>query len=294
MAWQLYRWVWRLESPLHIGAPPAGALNRTRLYVPARALWGALTAELARSQNAGFPDYGHVGRKLREATRLGYLFPAEQVNADWKTWLPVYGTKGLVWAREDGSESELEEREFRVRLLGTRPATAIDPESDTAEEGSLRETEVLNTFWRQPNGSPGSPVGLVGYVFVSDEAVKERLKEIEVLFLGGDTRYGLGTIRRVSCTAANEFFGYNADLSGGCPVVTANRILAHATVTNHTANDSYRGHQEILSGWDYGTLLSKPSLFWQPGTASRESLQSRWRIVDQGYWDSNTDNSRRQ
>lgn len=285
MTWSLYRWIWQLESPLYIGMAPAGSINRCRLYIPARALWGALTAELARSQNAGFPDYAQVGRKLQEVTRLGYLFPAEQVNADWRAWLPVYNTKGLVWEREDGnSESELQEREFRVRLLGTRPGTAIDPESDTAEEGSLRETEVLNNFWRQPNGAPGLPVGLVGYVFVYDKGVGNRLIQIEILSLGGDTRYGLGKIRRLSCTRANQFFGYNVDLSGGFPVVTANRALAHVTVIDQTANDSYWGQQEILSGWDYGTLLSEPRLFWQPGYAARDGLQSQWRIVDQGYW----------
>lgn len=42
MAWQVYRWVWQLESPLHIGLVPAGILNRTRLYIPARTMWGGI------------------------------------------------------------------------------------------------------------------------------------------------------------------------------------------------------------------------------------------------------------
>ena len=52
MSWSLQRWTWLLESPLFVGTTPAGSLNRCRLYVPARALWGAMTAELSRRQAA--------------------------------------------------------------------------------------------------------------------------------------------------------------------------------------------------------------------------------------------------
>ncbi|GIW70798.1 MAG: hypothetical protein KatS3mg102_0340 [Planctomycetota bacterium] len=59
MSWSLFRWTWQLESPLYVGMPPAGSLNRCRLYVPARALWGAVTAEIARAAaGGGFPLRG--------------------------------------------------------------------------------------------------------------------------------------------------------------------------------------------------------------------------------------------
>ncbi len=64
MSWTLYRWTWRLESPLFVGAPPAGSLNRCRLYVPSRALWGALTAELARRRANASPSYETEGTTL--------------------------------------------------------------------------------------------------------------------------------------------------------------------------------------------------------------------------------------
>ena len=77
MGWQLYRWVWELRSPLHIGMPPAGHANRCRLYIPAHVLWGALTAELARVlKGNSFPEYFYfeVGEALRKKLRLTYLF----------------------------------------------------------------------------------------------------------------------------------------------------------------------------------------------------------------------------
>jgi hypothetical protein len=68
VSWALFRWVWQLEGPLHVGMPPAGSINRTRLYVPARALWGALTAELARGETSPGkdPEYQAFGAGLSE------------------------------------------------------------------------------------------------------------------------------------------------------------------------------------------------------------------------------------
>ncbi len=107
MSWTLYRWTWRLESSLFVGALPAGSLNRCRLYVPSRTLWGGLTAELARRGASDFPDYGKKGRMLLENARLTYLFPAEGDGEAWRAWLPRYEKRdGLVWRREDRQGSE--------------------------------------------------------------------------------------------------------------------------------------------------------------------------------------------
>jgi len=132
MSWQLYRWVWQLCSPLHIGTTPAGSLNRTRLYIPARTMWAALTAEVARQQAASsFPDYQQIGEMLREYARFSYLFPAENINGRWCAWLPRYEqgkeAGGLFWHCEDGNVDPIPDRQLRQRLLDTRPGTAIRP-----------------------------------------------------------------------------------------------------------------------------------------------------------------------
>jgi hypothetical protein len=291
MTWSLYRWTWQLEASLYIGMPPAGSINRCRLYVPARALWGALTEALARSQSANFPDYKAVGEKLRKATRLGYLFPAEQGEGRWQAWLPLYEEgRGLVWRRED--HQKLEDRAFRVRLLSTRPGTAIDPQSGTADEGTLREFELVSPYWRDGSGELGTSVALVGYVFVQSRAgaaggeIKLAGSTVpEVLFVGGDTRYGLGKIRRLECPAALDFFGCGVELSGADPLVDSTRLLAHAPV-NETAGKDIRGQQEILAGWDYGRLQSDSRVFWQPGSGACEPLH--WVIREDGYWHGST------
>lgn len=279
MAWLLYRWVWLVESPLHIGVVPAGMLNRTRLYVPASALWGALTAELARLRSQGFPDYERVGTELCEKTRLGYLFPAEKIDGQWRAWLPHYEERsGLVWQREDGKTEE--EQGFRRRLLITRPGTAIEPESDAAAEGTLREFELISTYWRS-GGMSLQPVALVGYIFCVDTTLVQELEQIQFLWIGGDTRYGLGRLERVAWSKDEYFFGEPVDLQGVDPVVKSSCVLAH---THPCAdNTPLVGAMELFGGWSGLTgKLTDRKLTWVPGSVSK-NLQD-FTIQEDGLW----------
>ncbi|MDI6874594.1 MAG: hypothetical protein QME84_09990 [Actinomycetota bacterium] len=279
MSWTMYRWVWQLKSPLHIGWLPAGALNRTRLYVPARALWGALTAELARRQNPDSPDYKSTGQRLLEHARFSYLFLAEPVAGEWKAWLPRYQEgKGLVWIREDGKTED--DCPFRMRLLSARPGTAIAPESDTAAEGTLREFEVIHPYWRD-KGDPHKPVAMVGYLFCKDAALEEELKAIQEIFLGGDTRYGLGHVIQVNCFRTTSFFkGAPVDLSASEPVVQIEFSLAH---TRMDGLSEVTGAMECIAGWDMVTGgLKEAKLTWAPG--SRWPEERNCTIGEDGLW----------
>ena len=287
MSWLLYRWVWKLEAPLSIGLPPSGSLNRCRLYVPARNLWGALTAELAQRQATGFPDYPQVGDDVRKALRLTYLFPAEETDRSWRAWLPRYqGRDGLIWQQEDDPTGKKwrPDREMRHRLLLARPGTAIDHASATAADGTLRETECIGQYWRCSGTGDAKSVALVGYVFVQQSSdLVGALETVNELFLGGDARYGLGRVRRVAWDSASEVFGISTDLQGPDPCVTAGRVLAHASVPNGWA--TLGGDLEVLAWWDYGQLRAFPAapVCWRPGSVTAESPR-RWRIQDSGLW----------
>lgn len=282
MAWVLYRWVWRVESPLHIGMPPAGALNRTRLYVPARALWGALTAELARRRNPNqFPDYASVGKSVQAGIRLSYLFPAEPVGRDWKAWLPRYEKgRGLVWQREEDHET-LEDRLFRMRLLITQSGTAIEPESDTALEGTLREFELISPYW-QNSGDIPKQVAMVGYMFCRDQRLWAEIYEVQELFVGGDIRYGFGRLTRIACNISPQFFdGVPVDLQATSPAVITSRILAHAVMK---PGSDLIGAIECLSGWDMVQGgLKHPELVWAPGSSL--SRDQKFNIKEDGLWE---------
>lgn len=291
MSWLLYRWTWQLESPLYIGMAPAGSINRCRLYVPARNLWGAVTAELARKKAAAqFPQYLEVGSAIQERLRFTYLYPAEKVGADWYAWLPQYEYgSGLVWRRENDQGNPMPDRSLRARFLHTRPATAIDPSSHTAAEGSLHETECMNTFWRGTDGRASSPVGLVGYVFVQDTAsassvdlkLPDDLQSLHTLFVGGDTRYGLGRLTRAGelNDAVSDVFGQPVELSGDEPMIRSCRILGHALTE---ATEAY-GQRELLLGWDDGKIqVHVSTLLWQPGSYTKQ--EQLWAIDGNGFW----------
>lgn len=282
MSWMLQRWTWLLEAPLYVGHAPAGSLNRCRLYIPARTIWGAITAEASRSAagEEAFPAYKDVGDLLNQAARFTYLYPAERIGDHWVAWLPRFEEKrGLCWHREDGRGETVPDRQFRRRLLTTRPGTAIDPNSDSAAEGSLRETECVCDRWRDAEGEDDR-VAYVGYVFTKDNEAARHVDRVQRVFIGGDTRYGLGAMRRESLKETSELFGGTVALGGLTPAVTTTRLLAHASDNSALL----RGARELLVGWERydRRSLSTEGLPWQPGSTCDEP--SPWRITPEGTW----------
>ncbi|MGC8800883.1 MAG: hypothetical protein ACP5UR_11645 [Chloroflexus sp.] len=287
MSWKLYRWVWQLKSPLHIGVTPAGVLNRTRLYIPARNIWAALTEELARRSSASFPDYEGAGQQVQEAIRFSYLYPAEQVNGEWRAWLPQYGQNGnepgLSWRREDSDEF-LPDRQFRRCILITRPSTAIDPSADSTAEATLRELECISPWWRRANGQDSAhAVAMVGYVLCQNTQLCKDVLKIDEIFVGGDVRYGLGHLRRYDQPdEAQHLFGNQVDLQSPVPIVQTQRVLAH-TLPNSSV--SFIGRWTCIGGWDMvkGSMMSAHGA-WEPGSSTAN--MHRFAIQKEGWWQS--------
>ena len=289
MSWSLSRWVWRLEAPLFVGMSPAGALNRCRPYVPARALWGAVTAEIARLKSGeSFPDYKGVGDEVKRSCRFTYLFPAEKRDGRFLAWLPKFEKeKGLRWCLQDCGKS-WSDRDFRRRLLDSRPGTAIVPESDSALEGSLRHTECISPWWRDSNsqGETAAPVLLLGYVFWQDSDRHRQLQDIETLFIGGDTRYGLGKIRRIDMSSSDDnVFGKPVRPDREHPEIGSDIVLGHAPEDGGT--EEMRGAKELLGGWDRNSPWKGGKRAWAPGSCDTNHTDEKpvyWSIDREGYW----------
>ena len=302
MSWSLFRWVWRLEAPLFIGMSPAGALNRCRPYVPARALWGAVTAEIARLKSGeGFPKYEGVGDEVKRNCRFTYLFPAEKRDGRFLAWLPKFEKeKGLRWCLQN-SDKSLSDRDFRRRLLDIRPGTAIVPESDSALEGSLRHTECIGPWWRDSNsqGETAASVLLLGYVFLNDDLHHEqgekfheqkdipgRLRAVETLFIGGDTRYGLGKIRRIDESSNDTaVFGKPVRPDREHPEIGSDIVLGHAPEGG--GDEGMQGAKELLGGWDQRSPWKGGKLAWAPGSCDTSHTDEKpvyWSIDREGYW----------
>jgi hypothetical protein len=286
MTWTALRWVWRLEAPLFVGMPPAGALNRCRPYVPARVLWGAVTAEISRSRNGeSFPDYGKLGWEVALNCRFTYLFPAEKRGDKYLAWLPKFERiRGVQWYCHGGEDS-LSDRDFRRRLLDSRPGTAIAPESDSASEGTLRETECINPWWRDSNcqGETNAML-LLGYVFLRNNGFRRQLDNINTLFVGGDTRYGLGKICRVGWHELSgdlSVFGKRVHLDREHPEIQSDIVWGHALEGGQPQIQAMQGVKELLGGWDQGSPW-RGALTWAPGSFLERSMA--WSIDNFGYW----------
>lgn len=287
MSWSLYRWVWRLEAPLYVGMPPAGVLSRCRLYVPARNVWAVFTAELAQRRMGSNPtdlgEYEQVGEKLREACRFSYLYPAEWGDGKSMAWLPRFEqSKGLYWTQEGKPES-ISDAAMRRRLLDARPGTAIEPSAGSAAEGSLHETELITPWWRNSSESELHPLAMAGYLFCRDNKISDDLHAINEIYLGGDTRYGLGKMVRARIEATTQLFDNNTRLDGDEPQVYTAIVLAHAEAGK--PRGSIMGALERLGGWDIGML--KPmgdTPLWVPGSHSMNSGDLWWRIREDGIW----------
>uniref|UniRef100_A0A7C4ET26 Uncharacterized protein n=1 Tax=Desulfomonile tiedjei TaxID=2358 RepID=A0A7C4ET26_9BACT len=284
MTWTALRWVWRLEAPLFVGMPPAGVLNRCRPYVPVRVLWGAVTAEISRSGSGeNFPDYGKLGKEVAFNCRFTYLFPAEKRDDKILAWMPKFESmRGVQWYCDKES---LSDRDFRRRLLGSRPCTAIAPESDSASEGTLRETECINPWWRDSNcQKESSAVLLLGYVFLRNNGFRRQLDNINTLFVGGDTRYGLGKICRIDWQDVSgdlSVFGKQVHLDGENPKIQSNIVFGHALEDAQSEIREMQGAKELLGGWDQGSLW-RGALTWAPGSFLKSPLV--WSIDTNGYW----------
>jgi|GEM_PF-256322 len=318
MNWYLYRWIWRLESPLFVGMPPAGSLNRCRLYLPARAMHGATTAELARrphcegkSGNNEGPDYGKFGKEIGENCRFTYFYPAKKKDDNFWVYLPQYITaeeakqnskletaNGLQWVCRDeqgNQEKPLAEREFKSLLLASLASTAIDSITDCAEEATLRERECLNPFWRkQSEDEEIKEVYLLGYVFLKRNGFSKKLPELETLFVGGDTRYGLG---KMCCEAWQDMpatnplvFGKSVSLVGEHPTIRSKIVWGHAHPCG-AGESCMRGAREVLGGWDID-VLREDSPSWAPGSflerekseAGQDKEEANWLIDTYGKW----------
>lgn len=273
--------------------PPSGALNRCRLYIPARVMWGAFTAEITRSRIRDNPDnikelYKAVGAELKEKVRFSYLYPAEHFVDGWLAWLPRYESgKGLSWRIEGRNDNarNMSDRMFRSRLLNVRPGTAIDPGTNSAADGTLHETECIQPYWRDGEKQL-SFVAMAGYVFVkSGDPLLNEVKSLFTIFVGGDTRYGLGHLNRVDWGDPENAFAMPVGLDhDDFPIVVGDRVLAHAVGTCRM-----KGALELLAVWDrlsggrLQPVYREP--LWVPGSACANPGEQIKRAINaNGIW----------
>ncbi len=283
MTWTAYRIVFRLISPLHVGWIKVGNLQRTRLYVPAKTVWGALTARLTRDVPAFGGDYQTVGARVREELAFSYLFPALDPQ---KPLYPHFTEQGLQYG-----EQEMEPDEFAWRLLSSYASTAIDAGRDAAEEGSLHETEFLSPYDREMK----EPVYLTGYVFEREGCKLPWKNVLNRLQLGGERRYGWG---RIACYKIGDPIQGKIDIFHKYPVDLGEDeikvdVPEKASLLAHTVTDKNMpviGQIEPVVGREtshtnrFGAYISTDvKICWVPGSVVEN--ECRLIIRPDGLWE---------
>jgi hypothetical protein len=132
-------------------------------------------------------------------------------------------------------------------------------------------------------GNPPKRRALSGYLFANADAPVDELSSLRTLFLGGDTRYGLGRVCRIAWEAVDQVFAAEFDGDGESPAVKIRRLLAHGA----DQSDAMIGSVELLSGWDRGksgtelrSIHSEP--MWTPGSTAGDDLW--WSVGRDGLW----------
>ena len=237
-----------MESPLHSGWLKVGNIQRTRLYVTGRMMWGALTANITRIIGG---NYSRVGEAVKKYLITSYFFPAFDENGK-KVVLPSYDGNLLRYTVRilGGLSNNVETYDRNLlkytdkyvpasiierALITCYNATAIDPNGFSVEDGSLHEIELLNHKTLYPlnlnNDNLGvgnieshedmipvnSNIYLVGYIFESSELPSEIkdnwCKALKMVQLGGERSYGFGRLflkgKSVLTLENLDFFGYN-------------------------------------------------------------------------------------
>jgi len=268
MTWTAYKIVLRLQTPMHIGQAKVGNLQLTRPYVHGKALWGALTARITRETTpAQAKNYQTIGEKVNEQLAFSYFYP-------------TIGQDVTIWPWEDPER-------FAWLFLGSYAGTALDYSQNSAEEGSLHETEFI-----APRTREGDSVYLVGYIIERggcDLPWRDALRKLQ---LGGERTYGWGRVSLVGKPqCAGDFFGLNLHLDGEHPAIELPQdatLLAH-TLAHGPGAVPARGRVVPLVGRvtreakGHGRDLIPDGICWEPG--SRALGEVPVQIGDYGIWE---------
>lgn len=281
--WHRVPLCFELLSPVHIGFLPN--VSRTvvapsRLYVPGKNVWGAVTASLTpRLFDRPRPaDFAVVGDCLKRGVRFSYFYLSDGA----KVYSPSFRDGDLIW-------SGFSDSEFRTMFAGSRLSTQLGTDG-TAEDGGLHEIEYM----RHRIGSPENgvrPAYLCGVLWFDDSCEiagrsllvsggdlflhardphEPKLYLLEDLVVGGERNYGFGRIRTTAVADSTRLIleeWWPADPEMPWPISWP--LLSHM---GYDPSVSFRGDLEIIASREY------------PAHAQHSYIAPGRAIVNGGYY----------
>ncbi len=214
-----YEVTFKQIQPIHIGDNKHGVINETKIFIPGQTMWGALT-------NAYFKKTNDYDENLFE--NISCFYPKIEGN--------------VLYPRYEDGEFFLgfcSETEFRQKFTTTLLSTAINPTTLHAKDESLHEIDVI-----LPNN-----IEWVGYI----KAKKEQLEQIKEIFIGGDSRYGLGLMKLRGEPKESRNYTQNP-VKGIIKEYSPNEPLTNFLEFN---NQNFEGELELFAEFDFSENLPK-------------------------------------
>lgn len=288
--WRAYEAALRLRGPMHIGQGRIGNVLRTRRYVTGRAVWGALTKRLTRSEA--------VGRGPADTT------PAYRIFSDTIHNTLAYSYFYLAQETAEGLEPVWPWDERRAAsYLSSYASTALVYPQQAALTGSLHEVEMI----LPRRTGDGAQTYLLGYIFERKQGnaykgENERLDwrgALHDLQFGGEQGYGWGWVEPVGAlreVTDGVLFGGAARFVAGdthptIEVDAGGALLAHTRLYD---DFSAKGVVEPLVGREWysdnpspgrrfaGQTVATNGPCWSPG--AQVTQRSRFAVGDYGIW----------
>ena len=280
--WVCYRAVFAAEAPVHIGWHSLGLIERTRYYIPARAMWGAVVAAMApRMYGAsGVPGmYEEMKREVNESVRFTCFFAAG--GADAEMWRPQYGEDGLRYG-------SLPAADFESRFVFSQTSAALNPVTFSALDGALHESEYL---WFTDRAGTRGALHFAGYLIFRDSLAAALRGALERVSIGAERNYGWGRLKLVSFDKTSRLFGEFELVSGsgGEPLIESKPdAFLPAHLAYRVGEPDLLGDLEMVGGRDWvgdgsGRGLPELTLCWAPGSRVTKG-GARFEIGERGVW----------
>ena len=178
-----YLLVFKQLQPIHLGIRGYGVLSETRIFITGQTIWGALTNIYGKNKKWSDSDFeSNENRKIFET--ITCFFSSFSKNYD-EIMMPKF-RNGEFYLKD------YSERDFRNEFVDSFMSTAIQPINLTARDKSLHEMEVILPKSKRCRSKQLYWIGLLWV----DNTIKNNFLEenrLEIV-VGGDTRYGLGTL----------------------------------------------------------------------------------------------------
>lgn len=297
MGWKAYKLVYQAKSPVHIGWHTLGYIKLTRYYITGKNIWGAMTANIVRTLYR-HEDYRAVGELLKNNILISYFYPA--INFQ-NPLLPKFQDNGLYYG-------QYSESDFERLFIQSYGQTAVLPESNTAEDQSLHESDFISHYIEGEDTKKHQNVYFVGYIFIHNSASHKGQtltwenieRAITEIFVGGDRKYGWGRLlletEKTAEVTDGKIFGNQLEPKDGdvCFKIAKNtHIPAHLELKTE-GNIKISGNIEPLVGLDWGThetspgkigagqKISNAKICWMPGSFVVEAEGGKLKIGEFG------------